>query len=524
MGLSPSGLIRVVFPFDPVTQAQLRKITPRGVWTGRTNGWEFPLSAGNSLREILGGRFQVEEDLAKLLDLASEPRTPYPSHELLMKAADLNLPLLDGRMPYRHQCSGAAWLMRKQGALLADEMGLGKTLTALLAARGITRSIEVAVVVIAPVGLHSHWLEEARAIDISIELISWAKLPSKLPDINTLLIVDEAHFAQNLHTKRTQAFLRLARHPLVRAVWLLTGTPIKNGNPIQLFPMLAAIGHPMGLNKHDFESKFCGNYISNKSSDRFNKSFHKNTLKDLRYAMDSYILCRTKADLLCLPPKLNQDHNICLSPSEKIGFDYRVSLILEDYRYKLANGFIKSDAESLVVLTAIRMISTEYKLPALYDFLLELLDKKEPVVVFSCFINPLLLLHQSLKSELLIGQTPIHKRSASIKNFQSGKSLILLTTYGTGGLGFNFNEAKHVVLLDRPWTPGDVAQAEDRCHRLCKLDELKVHWFKLGFVDQIVDQILISKSKNINIFLGSRSVKIKRQNISKMFKDCVNEI
>ena len=56
------------------------------------------------------------------------------------------------------------------------------------------------------------------------------------------LIVDEAHYAQNLSSRRTQAFLRMARHPRLRALWLLSGTPMRNGRPAQLYPLLTAIG------------------------------------------------------------------------------------------------------------------------------------------------------------------------------------------------------------------------------------------------------------------------------------------
>jgi hypothetical protein len=34
--------------------------------------------------------------------------------------------------------------------------------------------------------------------------------------------------------------------------------------------------------------------------------------------------------------------------------------------------------------------------------------------------------------------------------------------------------------LERPWTPGDLEQAEDRCHRLGMGDGLTCHWLQLG--------------------------------------------
>ena len=72
-----------------------------------------------------------------------------------------------------------------------------------------------------------------------------------------MLIADEAHYAQNLSAARTRAFLKLARHPRLRAAWLLTGTPMKNGRPVQLFPLLAAIGHPLSADQRAFEERYC---------------------------------------------------------------------------------------------------------------------------------------------------------------------------------------------------------------------------------------------------------------------------
>lgn len=69
-------------------------------------------------------------------------------------------------------------------------------------------------VVIAPAGLHAHWRQEAAALELRIRLLSWARLPAELPPAGTVLIADEAHYAQNLSAARSQAFLRLARHPV----------------------------------------------------------------------------------------------------------------------------------------------------------------------------------------------------------------------------------------------------------------------------------------------------------------------
>ena len=99
--------MRVTYPFDAVTHAQMGRIRPRGVWRGSGRGWEFPLAAADLLLERFGGRFRVEEELLSWLHWHRHPLPPLPHHRVLVASADLDQPLLDGRMPLPHQRSGA---------------------------------------------------------------------------------------------------------------------------------------------------------------------------------------------------------------------------------------------------------------------------------------------------------------------------------------------------------------------------------------------------------------------------------
>ncbi len=502
----------------------MRKIRPRGFWSANRKVWEFPLGAWLNLKQELGSRFVVQDDLANWLNCLENPLPPLPIHRVLVEKAELHTQLSDGRIPFLHQCSGARWLLARRGAVLADEMGLGKTLTALLAARGMVRSSHVKVLVVAPVGLHAHWWSEAKSLDLIIELHSWASLPVELlSSTGTLLIVDEAHFAQSLNAKRTKALLRLARHPRLQAIWMLTGTPMKNGRPAQLYPLLAAIDHPLARDQRKFEEYFCQDHCSIHSGQRKWSSFDVTNLEDLRNHTRQFILHRKKKALIGLRPKNRKFHQIKLKGLEAIGFQHRISLVVEDYRYRVQQGLVRSETESLAVLTAMRQISSEFKLPVVSSFLTDLIVGGQQVVLFSNFIQPLLLLQQKIGGELLTGLQTINQRLEIVQRFQKGLNPLLLASYGVGGLGFSLQTAKHVVLLERPWTPGDVEQAEDRCHRIGMQDSLTSHWFQLGLADQLVDGILESKAKQIDILLGNRRITIERQSMPSMFTRFMQE-
>lgn len=43
---------------------------------------------------------------------------------------------------------------------------------------------------------------------------------------------------------------------------------------------------------------------------------------------------------------------------------------------------------------------------------------------------------------------------------------VLICQYDAAGTGYTFTAAQHAILVEHPWTPGQVDQAEDRLHRI----------------------------------------------------------
>ena len=509
MRLGPTGLIELVCPFDAVTHSQLRRIRPAGRWLPRRHCWEFPLQAAGILAEQFAARFPPTPELALWLAWLQQPLPPLPPHRQLVAAAAPADQLPDGRQLYAHQRAAVRWLLARRGAVLADAMGLGKTLTALVAARALVRLADCRIVVVAPAGLHQHWLQEALALELRLELCSWARLPAELPEAGTLLIADEAHYAQSMAARRTQAFLRLARHPRLRAIWLLTGTPMKNGRPAQLFPLLAAIGHPLGLDQRGFEERYCLGHWREQGGRRLWQSQGACRLDELQRLVRPLLLHRRKQQCLDLPPKQRRRHVINLDAATAEEFDAALLERVEDYRRRAARGEVRRDAEALAVLTALRQIASIYKRPAAVSLVRELLAAGESVVVFTAFVATARALHDELgggdQAVLLSGAVPPAHRQALVDGFQAGRRRLLVATFGTGGLGFTLHRARHLLLLERPWTPGDAEQAEDRCHRIGMGTCLISHWLQLGQADQLVDDLIASKAERISALFERRS-------------------
>jgi hypothetical protein len=122
------------------------------------------------------------------------------------------------------------------------------------------QAYDLPIWVIAPAGTIINWQREAAAAGVEITLYSWAKLPEPPQDLDYVLITDEAHYSQGAEsTIRGQGFLNLAAQ--ARAVFLLTGTPIKNSLPINLWPLLVATKHPLAADRSAYEKQYCGAYF-----------------------------------------------------------------------------------------------------------------------------------------------------------------------------------------------------------------------------------------------------------------------
>ena len=76
-----------------------------------------------------------------------------------------------------------------------------------------------------------------------------------------------------------------------------------------------------------------------------------------------------------------------------------------------------------------------------------------------------------------------------------------MCTFGAGGVGLTLTAAHTVILLDRPWTPGDTRQAEDRVRRIGQTKPVTSIWMSALDLDPLVDELLESKEQTSNAVL-----------------------
>jgi SNF2 family DNA or RNA helicase len=98
----------------------------------------------------------------------------------------------------------------------------------------------------------------------------------------------------------------------------------------------------------------------------------------------------------------------------------------------------------------------------------------------------------------------VEERQAIVDRFQGGQSDVFVGTIKAGGVGLTLTAANHVILLDRPWTPGDAEQAEDRLHRIGQGEMVNAIWLQHGAVDQAIDALLEAKQERIELVLRGK--------------------
>ena len=159
---------------------------------------------------------------------------------------EINYEKYSHRPPLEHQIESIEKLVSHKKYILADDMGLGKTTSTVIAAleSGVER-----VLIVCPASLKINWKREIQNYtEKSISIVEGKKWESAdfvimnydilknfhniknkeesiiLQEGFDLVVVDEAHYIQNVQAKRTKLINDIINS--IGKVWLLTGTPM----------------------------------------------------------------------------------------------------------------------------------------------------------------------------------------------------------------------------------------------------------------------------------------------------------
>ena len=386
-----------------------------------------------------------------------------------------------------------------------------------------------------------------------------------------LLVVDEAHKIKNAHALRSeQVYGRRKRtvpaktakrtspsgqvyyeevpaHDLealkplqvLRHTLLLTGTPICN-RPKEVFPLIHFLAPDQWPQRRAFESRYCQGHDSPWGY----KANGHDHLAELQQRLRGTVMYRVlKKDVLTeLPKKLRQ---VVLLPPPN---DVKALLIAEeatyeggqsdDYKAWLAELRAQASAARaraqedpaaykaavtalgeamsapLAMLAKLRAQLAERKVPFVIGHLRDVLeDNDEKVVLFAHHLTVLHRVREAFgESAVLIeGATKADDRTAAIDRFQHDPTCrVLVGGIQPAGVGITLTASSHVVFAELDWVPGNVTQAEDRCHRIGQKDNVLVeHLLFADSLDAKMARDLIEKQEVIDQALDDRPESLK---------------
>jgi SWI/SNF-related matrix-associated actin-dependent regulator of chromatin subfamily A-like protein 1 len=453
--------------------------------------------------------------------------------------------LLKGVWPRPFQLIAIAYAeLTGDRCLIADDMGLGKTPISIC--RLVLRPRFPAVIVV-PASVLLNWREEimgnpdtgkagwfpgvpVHVVDKvrkpippwgwrGIVLTTWTLLTEHALGIRALrpqiLIADEAHYIANPEAKRSEALQALIH--TIPHLLLVTGTPINNKSE-ELWVLLNLLNPKAWPDEDVFKEM--------SKSDMDNRGIPTMLQRKIR----QYMIRRLKADVLTeLPPKTYSDVAVPMHPVLRAQYDY-VEKHFESWLYKtteirmaralgtavrtpeLIEKVAKSveasmKGEHMVRMGVLRRLVGLAKVPAAIEWIARTVTVGEPVVVFADHKEVLAALMMGLQQRgiqytSIIGKTSKVARQKAKADFQAGLVPVFLASKAAKE-GITLTRARHVLFVERWWTPGAEDQAADRLHRISQKRKVQVWVMRaINTIDTRMNEINLRKRKIVERVVG----------------------
>jgi hypothetical protein len=105
----------------------------------------------------------------------------------------------------------------------------------------------------------------------------------------------------------------------------------------------------------------------------------------------------------------------------------------------------------------------------------------------------------------LTGQSSQADRQHAVDGFQKGAYQVFVGNIRAAGVGITLTASSHVVFAELDWVPGNVSQAEDRCHRIGQTESVLIeHLVFDGSLDATMAKTLVEKQAVIDQALDNR--------------------
>ncbi len=287
-------------------------------------------------------------------------------------------------------------------------------------------------------------------------------------------------------SRRTQAAKDIAKQASVRL--LLSGTPILS-RPAELVSQLDAAGL---LQHFGGAWAFLQRYTNAQQTPwgwDFSGASHLDELNDKLRAVG--FIRRTKAQVLPELP-LKQHTALPVSITNRAEYDNAESDIITYLStVDWAKASAAERAEHLVKIEVLKQLTAHGKMASVTEWVADFLESGEKLVVFAHHIAVQeALLAAFPDAAHIMGEDKDTERQAAVDKFQTDPDCrLIICSLKAGGVGITLTAASNVLMVEYGWTPSDMSQAEDRCHRIGQMDSVNV-WQMVG--QETIDEQILS--------------------------------
>ncbi len=437
------------------------------------------------------------------------------------------------------------------GGILADDMGLGKTLQTLAWLAWLkdrNKKDPKPSLVICPASVLHNWRRESERFTPGLKVLvlesgaarhnlrkqipqhdlivtNYALLRRDLEELQKFafraVILDEAQFIKNPGAQVTHSVKQLESEYRLA----LTGTPLEN-RLLDLWSIVDFIQPGYLGNQEQFIETYepraqIGDETVPVLEERSEKteSAQRIARRRLSAKLRPLLLRRLKKHVAKdLPDRIEQRRDCPLGEEQRKLYLAELRRSRDQIMQAVEEqGLNKSKMHVLAALTRLRQVcchprlvgndSPSGKTETLFELLDPLVAEGQKVLVFSQFVQMLLLLEKEcrekqINTHILTGQTK--DRQEVVAAFQNDtKPGVFLLSLRAAGTGLNLTTASYVVLYDPWWNPAVEAQAIDRSHRIGQTQTVNAYrLIAPGTVEEKIWELQQSKAQTIADVLG----------------------
>ena len=527
----------ISFTYDAELLSAVRQM-PGSSWSPQSRAWLVPIE---SVDEVLKFAQQYgaakSEEALRLINEADEVR-----HIIEASAAKDAEITIEGfgdetYQLFPFQRAGVAYALRQMGfeqvdgrwvvenphgggVLIGDEMGLGKTPQGLAV---LTAANAFPAVVVCPASLKLNWQREAERWvkgkvvkvlsgtsgnlpDADIYVINYDVLAFWVEKFITIkgLVLDESHYIKNAQAQRTKACIALSNKVHQNGVRVcLSGTPVVN-QPLEIMTQLRVIRRL---------DEFGG-------SSTFRSTYGRATARSLaslnRKLRASCYVRRRKAEVLTeLPPKRWSTVVVEGDPSVMVEYKkaeadivkYLSQLAMqlalesgadsEEARKEAWKKALRARAaEQLVAIGTLKQLAARAKMAVAKQWVEDFLANDKKLVVFGWHRTVVDQIAEQFSNGVKIqGGITAEKRQEAVDLFQnSDEQKVIACNIKAAGVGLTLTAASDVLFIEQGWTPSDMEQGADRCHRIGQTDSVTA-WLMLtaNTIDEDIAALIAQK-------------------------------